>query len=216
MNVIQNGSRILFQGDSITNCFRRPEEINNAYQLGSGYPLLVASRELASRPSARLTFLNRGVSGDSLASMAARWEEDAIALKPDVVSILIGVGTTLQRFQFGEPTDDLDASVAEFAQVYRDVLSKTLKLLPNVRFVICEPFLLVTGTVLAAMRKDIERRAAMLQRIANDTDAIFVPLQQQFDEAALTTGPEYWAYDGVHPTAAGHWLIAEAWLKATG
>ena len=48
--MIKSSDHILFQGDSITNAFRKPEELCNAYQLGSGYAMIVASQLLASRP----------------------------------------------------------------------------------------------------------------------------------------------------------------------
>jgi lysophospholipase L1-like esterase len=131
---IQANDTVLFQGDSITNAFRRPEEVNNAYQLGSGYALMVAARLLAERPADNLRFLNRGVSGNRLDQMAARWDADAIALRPTVISILIGINDVGCEVRQSAPV-----SPEQFDAAYRALLARTQQALPDVRFVLCEP-----------------------------------------------------------------------------
>ena len=96
--MIPTGTHVLFQGDSITDAFRRPEEVNDAHQLGSGYALIAVARLQASRPELGLRFTNRGISGHTLADLAARWDADCLDLAPEVLSILIGVNGTM-RFQ---------------------------------------------------------------------------------------------------------------------
>jgi lysophospholipase L1-like esterase len=210
MAMIQPGNRILFQGDSITYAFRKPEEVCNAYQLGMGYAKMVAAQVLAARPADGLSFVNRGVSGDSVTSLRQRWQEDCLALKPDVLSLLIGVND-------GSPTQaQPSVTVEAYEQQYRELLQVTREALPKVRLVLCEPFILPCGAVLPRAAEDLIARGDVVNQLADDFDAAVVPLQAVFAGALEKAPADYWAYDGVHPTAQGHWLIAKAWLKATG
>ncbi len=208
--MIQAGNRILFQGDSVTNAFRKPDEVCNAYQMGSGYALMVAAQILAARPKDGLEFINRGVSGEGVAELQKRWQVDCLDLKPDVLSILVGVNDT-------QPAQSKPAlSVKAYESQYRDMLQMTREALPQVRLILCEPFVLPCGEVLPRAADDVLARADAVNRLADDFDAAVVPLQDVFAEALKKAAPEYWAFDGIHPTAQGHWLIAKAWLKAIG
>lgn len=194
---------VLFQGDSITNAFRRPEEINNAYQLGAGYSLLIASQLLLQRPRDQLHFLNRGDAGNTLKQLAARWDQDCLALKPTVISILIGANDTLS----GTP-------LAEFLPRYRELLTVTRQALPGVRFILGEPFVLPCGLITPAHVADMEQRQPVVRQLAAEFGARHVPYHGAFVAAQGLAAPEYWAYDGVHPTAAGFALMARTWLAA--
>ena len=208
--MIQPGNTILFQGDSVTNAFRKPEEVCNAYQLGSGYAMMVAARILATRPADGLSFINRGVSGEGVAGLRKRWQADCLDLKPDVLSILVGINDS-------RPTKEQPGlSVEDYELQYRELLQATRDVLPTVRLVLCEPFVLPCGAVLPRAADDVAARGDAVNRLADDFDAAVVPLQDVFAEAMKKAPAEYWAFDGIHPTAQGHWLIANAWLKATG
>ena len=199
--MIRPRDTILFQGDSITNAVRRPEEINNAFQLGAGYALLIAARLLLERPADQLTFLNRGVSGDNVQKLADRWRADCLELRPTVLSILVGINDTMA----GTP-------LAEFTATYRELLQTTRRELPAVRLVLCEPYALPCGLMTPAHCADLKFRQAAVRQLAAEFAATFVPLQAPFHAAAARTRPEDWAYDGVHATAAGFALIAREWL----
>ena len=198
---------LLFQGDSITNAFRMPDEINNAYQLGAGYTLLIAAHLLASHPGDNLRFVNRGVSGNRLADLLERWQEDCIDLRPTVLSLLVGVNDTGHDVS-GKP----GSTPAEYARDYRRLLEWTRRELPAVRLVLCEPFALVVGTVTPAWRENLIPRQQVVRQLAEEFDAAFVPLQTPFDDAGRQAPPAYWIYDGIHPTAAGFGLLAREWL----
>lgn len=206
---IQRGELVLFQGDSITNAWRRPEEINNAAQLGAGYALMIAARLWTERPADDLRFENRGVSGEGIAELLARWDEDCLQLRPDVVSILIGVNDTIRRF-----TGRSNLSTNEFERTYRLLLERTRDALPQVRFVMCEPFALPCGMANDEWRRDIADQQEIVRKLAREFDAVFVPFQASFDEAAQRAPPEFWSYDGVHATAPGFELMARSWLQA--
>lgn len=206
--ICQNDT-ILFQGDSVTNAFRMPDEINNAYQLGAGYALLIAAHLLASRPGDGLRFINRGISGNRLPELLARWQTDCIDLQPTVLSLLIGINDTAH-----DVNGKRGSSLTEYARDYRNLLEWTRRELPTVRFVLCEPFTLLAGNVTPVWRENLQPRQDTVRQLAGEFDAVFVPLQEPFDEACGQAPAEYWIYDGIHPSAAGFGLIAREWAAA--
>lgn len=204
---------ILFQGDSITDSGRNRtiSAANSASALGTGYPLLVASAVLETNAERGLRFYNRGVSGDRVPDLAARWQADATALAPDVLSVLVGVNDYWHKRLRG-----YTGTVADYENGYVALLEETRRALPNVRFVVIEPFVLRVGAVDASWFPEFDQRRAAAERVAQRVGATFVPLQSHFNGLTSTTPPEYWAVDGVHPTPAGHEVIAERWRAAMG
>lgn len=204
---------ILFQGDSITDGVRsRANAAPNApAALGSGYPFLVASAVLRETEDPAWRFFNRGISGHRVPDLQARWDADTIALKPDVLSLLIGVND-YWHVRLGRAT----GTVADYETQLDALLAGTRRALPATRLVVLEPFVLVTGHVDASWLPEFDQRRAATRRAAERAGATFVPLQDLLSAAARRTGPAYWLYDGVHPSPAGHGLIAERWRAATG
>ncbi|HUI91109.1 MAG TPA: SGNH/GDSL hydrolase family protein [Chitinivibrionales bacterium] len=198
------GMTILFTGDSITDCGRRADP---SRPLGSGYAFMVSSRLSALYPELDLRFVNRGVSGDRVADLAARWQWDCLKLKPTLVSVLAGVNDTWRRLDSGDPT-----SGGAFSASYRRILELT-KRETQAAIVLCEPFLLACGQVDEGWFDDLEPKIEIVRSLAREFSCILVPLVDAFEKASKRAAPQYWAEDGVHPTAAGHALIAQAWLK---
>jgi len=200
--------RLLFQGDSITDAFRKPDEMNPAYQLGNGYVFIAASRLAFEMPAVKWEFVNRGFSGNTVSDLLNRWQCDVLDLMPDVLTLLVGVNDTIVSMQENSGIDD-----ASFAAVYRMLLEAVRKSNSRVRLIVMEPFLLETGGVQAAWRAHLRARQEAICKIASENGAAFVPLQSIFDDAAARSGAQYWCYDGIHPTHAGFQLVAEAWLR---
>jgi lysophospholipase L1-like esterase len=199
---------ILFQGDSITDAGRKHDETNPNSNLGSGYAFMAGSELLYQHADKNLRVFNKGISGNKVYQLAERWDADCLALKPNVLSILIGVNDfwhTLTNNYTGTPETyhkDLDA-----------LLERTKKALPGIKLVIGEPFA-VKG-IKAVDDKwyptfDTYRRAA--RELAGKHGAAFIPYQTVFDKAAQKAPGVYWTYDGVHPSLAGSQLMAHAWL----
>ncbi|HPC96182.1 MAG TPA: SGNH/GDSL hydrolase family protein [Sedimentisphaerales bacterium] len=210
--LIRSGDVVLFQGDSITDAGRdrqREGHANDVRALGTGYALLAAAALLANHPEAKLTIYNRGISGHKVFQLAERWDKDCLALKPDIVSILIGVNDIWHRLD-----GRYDGTVEHYERDYRALLERTKRELPGVRLVICEPFVLRCGAVNEKWFPDFDGYRAAAKRVASAFDAVFIPFQTMFDEAVRTTTPAYWAGDGVHPTLAGASLMAQTWLQA--
>lgn len=203
--------RILFQGDSITHAFRLPEERSTSSQLGCGWVMLLAAQFEAEYPGYGLEILNRGECGHGIRELADRWQKDCLDLSPTLLNILVGVNDTIGTFAWNRPCPP-----TTFHSVYHQVLEDTRKALPDLRVVLCEPFLLEVGDVTAAWREDLASRQETVKKLAEEFDTCFVPLQNAFDTAAESTGPAYWLFDGIHPNAAGQWLIAQQWKKHVG
>jgi len=208
---IAAGDTILLQGDSITDSGRdkKKTEPNTAGALGSGYALFVAGQLLNQNPTKDLKIFNKGISGNKVFQLADRWDADALDIKPNVLSIHIGVNDFWHTLTSGY-TGTIDTYITD----YKKLLDRTKQALPNVKLIICEPFA-VKG-VKAVDDKwyptfDLFRKAA--KDIADQYDASFVPYQSIFDKAIQQAPPAYWTADGVHPTVAGAALMAHAWLE---
>ena len=202
--LINANDTILFTGDSITDCGRIREQKDN---LGFGYAAFVAARLQTYLASPELKIYNRGISGNRASDLVGRIDADLLALNPTVVSILIGINDVWRRYDSNNPT-----SVEVFEQNYRNLLTQIQEKL-EARVVLLEPFLLHVPEDRYAWREDLNPKIDAVRRLAVDFDAELIPLDGIFAKAATQAPAGYWAGDGVHPSAAGHSLIAEAWLE---
>ncbi len=203
--------KILFQGDSITDAFRKPEELNPAFQLGNGYAFLVAALLGANYPERDWEFVNRGVSGHGVSDLAARWQVDALDHAPDLFSLLIGVNDTIQAMHGTSKVKD-----ADFIQIYAGLVDAVLERKPATQVLLLEPFLVEVGEVTPQWKAHLAVRQQAITRFAQERGFSLVPLQSILDAACDRAPVDYWAYDGIHPTHAGFSLLADAWLKAAG
>jgi lysophospholipase L1-like esterase len=205
--LIEAHDRILFTGDSITDCGRVRE---NPEHLGSGYAVLAAAHMQARLASPDLKIFNRGISGNRACDLLQRVEADLLALKPTVVSILIGINDTWRRYDSGNPTD-----AKAYERDYRSLLEQIETHL-EARVVLLEPFLLHVPDDRFVWREDLNPKIDVVRKLAIEFGAELLPLDGLFAQAATLAPAAYWAADGVHPTAAGHALIAETWLENAG
>lgn len=214
---------ILFQGDSITDCGRlRPTDntfvklynrIKKKTPLGDGYPALVA-KEL----NGAYTFINKGIGGDRAANVYARIVEDIINVKPDVMSILVGVNDIWREFD-----QNCGTGIERYGKVYNILVEELIAELPETKIMLMEPFVL-EGTATRSteeqkdrfekFRKGVEETAETVKNIAEKYNLIFIPLQSVLSEAAEKEGAKNILSDGVHPTARGHEIIKNEWIKA--
>ena len=217
--------RILFQGDSITDGGRlKPVEgrwdLN--HQIGHSYVYPIVGKLSRTCPG-RYTFINRGVSGDTIPSIANRWQTDTLDEHPDILSMLIGInGSPTFDGHYPEGLDGFDAQ-------YRALLDAARAQNPDLRIILMEPFALPVNNVARhyeAFNAVFSRRQAIVGRIAEDYGAIFIPTQERLNALVRETAPileangcaidpmKYWLWDGVHPTEAFHDYLARLWLEA--
>lgn len=200
---LRQGDKILFQGDSVTDGGRRQEGLG---PMGRAYPSLIAAWLTASRPTMNWRFVNRGVSGNRVDALLERWQEDCIDLKPDVVSILIGINDTWRAFD-----RDMPRSTEEFEDYYRRLLTETRDKAPA-RIILMEPFNLPVPPDRTLWRPDLDPKIGVTRKLACEFGALLIPLDGLFAQAATRRPAEEWLPDGVHPSPAGHALIAQAWI----
>ncbi len=194
-NLFKENSVVLFQGDSITDCDRN---LDNPDSLGDGYVNLITRILLDRYSQYDLKFINRGISGDKIGDLQLRWDTDCINVKPDILSILIGVN------------DTLITPAGQFEEEYRMLLTQTTRAL-NPKIILCEPFLLLGDD--NAYRDDLNPKIKIVHKLSEEFCTLLLPLDKIFRESCSLHPPEYWAPDGVHPTQAGHALIAKSWIE---
>lgn len=203
--------KILFQGDSITDAGRYTDVGTGVRDssLGAGYVKLISTRLLCDSPERNYEIINRGISGNRIVDLYARWKADCINLTPDVLTILIGVNDT-----WHERGGQNGVEVPRYERFYRELIEWTLSALPNIKIILMTPFANPVNDHIASFFPEVNERQAVVEKLAKEFSLPCVKLHEDF-EAANTRAPmEYWTPDGVHPSGAGHQLIADAWLKA--
>lgn len=199
---------LLFIGDSITDCGRREDQPD---KIGSGYVRIVRDWLLSRDAAAAPRVVNMGISGNKIGDLEKRWQRDVLDLKPDVLSVYIGINDVWHGLEPGREGTTIDA----YARVYRELMTRTRAALPHCKFVICEPSVIWLAAHPQA-NDVLQSYVTASQEIARAFDAPLVPLHGAFVDANARRPEVPWTSDGVHPTSIGHTLIARTWLKATG
>jgi lysophospholipase L1-like esterase len=203
----KKGSRLLFQGDSITDMKWGRNQSDRNHYLGHSYVFLLAARFGVDMAEAELDIYNRGMSGHTVADLRKRWQKDAIDIQPDLLSILIG-------------TNDVASSTEQgtFESHYRYILDSSRKANSDLRVVLLDPFILRSGELKeenawAPRRAATDKLRVIVDQLAKDYDAVHIKTQDIFDSVAKDVSPEQWLWDGIHPLPQGHELIARNWIK---
>ena len=206
--MIEPQDHILFYGDSITDAGRnRDAKAGDPNGWGAGYVHQIAAYLSAQDPADELIFTNKGVGGNRISDLEERLKTDVLNEEPDIVSILIGINDVWRRYDSGaiSPLD-------KFAATYRRILKKISA--DGARLVLLEPFVLPVPDDRRAWREDLDPKIQVVRDLAREFEATLVPLDGIFAAASTKREPAFWASDGVHPTPAGHALIARAWIEA--
>jgi acyl-CoA thioesterase I len=191
---------IVFAGDSITDADRRADDEG----LGYGYVRVIAERHAADP----VRVVNAGISGDRVVDLQRRWTDDVLAVEPDVVTVLIGVNDMWRRYDSGMPT-----TAGDYRAGYDDILGAVAE--TGATIIVMEPFLVPISDEQRGWRtEDLDAKIAVARELAAKHGATLVPLDDLMIAAAEQSGAAAIAEDGVHPTAAGHRVIADAWESA--
>lgn len=206
---LKNNDIILFQGDSITDGNRgRNQDLNHIH--GHGYQYILASEMYADNFDKNIEVVNRGISGNRISDLYGRWQEDCILINPTIVSILVGINDLNFSFENGIVSDP-----QRYRKIYRLLLDEILEKKPDTLIVIMEPFFGISENVEYSnfMKQNVSAYSQVAKEVAEEYGAVFVPLQDMFDEYAQTTDIFNMLWDGVHPTTGGHQLIARRWKE---
>ncbi|WP_432104276.1 SGNH/GDSL hydrolase family protein [Streptomyces sp. bgisy091] len=197
---LEGTEQLLFQGDSITAAGRN---VDDPTDLGHGYVRMVADRLASTHAGARV--VNRGVSGNRVQDLRTRWATDTMDLRPDVLSVMIGVNDTWHGFEYGRfvPVEAYESDYRLIAGQARDA---------GMRLVLIEPFLVPVRPVQWDWRADLDGRVHAVRRLAAEFDAALLAADGLLNQAAREAGdPAMIAHDGVHLTELGHRILADAW-----
>ncbi len=198
---------VVLQGDSITDAARSYNLTEPNLQLGNGYAAMLCADLRARYAAAAPDVWNRGVSGNRVVDLYARWKIDALNLKPDLISILIGVNDTWHEFESHNGVD-----LPRYERIYREILTWTRETLPDTAIVLIEPFICVSDFVTGEWVAEIAERKKIVRKLAAEFSLPLVT-DEWFVNACKEAPPRYWLPDGVHPSYAGHRRLADAWLK---
>lgn len=209
----KQGSRLLFQGDSITDMKWGRKESDRNHYLGHSYVFLIAARLGVDMPEAQLDFYNRGNSGNKVSDLRKRWQSDAVDMKPDILTVLVGTNDA----GIGLRDETRKVTPAAFEADYRAILDASRKANPELRLVLMDPFVLPTGPLkneqaYKVRREETDKLRAVVAKLAKEYDAVHIRTQDIFDSAARSETPGQWMWDGIHPLPQGHELIARHWL----
>jgi lysophospholipase L1-like esterase len=192
---------LLFTGDSITDSGRRDAA---TAPLGTGYVRMLAD-ELAA--TGDRTIINTGIGGNRAVDLESRWQFDVLDHRPDVLTVMIGINDTWRRYDANNPT-----SAETFEQHYRDILTRSRAKLTG-QIVLFEPFLVEVTDAQRSWRDDLNPKIDVVRALAAEFDTELIPTDALMTAAAEELGAAAVAGDGVHPTDAGHRLLADAWLE---
>jgi lysophospholipase L1-like esterase len=206
-------SKLLMIGDSITDCGRaRPvgESVGDA--LGTGYVNLIFAWLNATHPEERIRIINMGVSGNTVRDLAARWTRDVIDLKPDWLSVMIGINDVWRQFDSRLQTEQL-VTLEEYERTLENLIRTTRPKLQGL--ILMTPFFIEPNRA-DPMRAMMDRYGAAVRGLAERYDALFVDTQAAFDGVLTELHPSALAADRVHPNTTGHLILARAFLNAVG
>jgi lysophospholipase L1-like esterase len=210
---LKQGQKLLFIGDSITDCDRsRPEGEGLFDATGRGYVTIVGALLTSTYPELGIRVVNKGISGNTVRDLKARWETDVIARKPDWLSIMIGINDVWRQFDVPF-IKDWHVYIDEYEATLRELVSRTKPLVDGI--VLMTPFYIEPNEA-DAMRAAMDRYGAVVKRIAEAEGALFVDTQAAFNRVLKTLYAGTLAWDRVHPTQAGHMILARAFLNAIG
>lgn len=195
--------KIVFLGDSITDCERDRSDINS---LGNGFVKILADKLRPIYPDTDIQLINKGVSGDEISDLLARADGDVIALKPDAVVIMAGINNVIHKFK-----DEKELDLKKFEADFKELLKKLKK--EGMVVIFLEPFLLPAPDKLR-MRKLFNEELAIVNKIALKYADEFVAYDEMFNGLTETIPYTEYSLDGVHPTHRGSRLIADQAIKA--
>ena len=207
--------RLLFQGDSLTDGGRNKDvQVPNS-GLGGGFVGLIASRILCENPNVEI--YNRGVNGNRIIDMYARWIEDALNIPFNVISVLNGINDI--GFDIRQ-NRGADAQKYEF--VFDRILYETKERHPYADIILCEPFLIKRvyeklNDIYENWERwnaAIEERGEIVRKLSKQYGALFVEFRPAIDNALKIAPAEHWSVDCIHMTHAGNELLARTWLNA--
>jgi len=208
---IQPNSKLVMIGDSITDC-QRSRQVGASFSeaLGNGYVSYVNGLLTARYPEYCIQVFNKGVSGDTVHELKARWQTDVLDLQPDWLSICIGINDVWQHFDTQYQLESL-VSLDEYRLTLDELLRATTPVLNGL--ILMTPYFVIPNRS-DSMRAMMDLYGEVVRRLATQYQAYLVDTQASFDQALVHLDPAVLAWDLAHLTPAGHMILARAYLRA--
>ncbi|NMP38038.1 MAG: SGNH/GDSL hydrolase family protein [Clostridiales bacterium] len=207
--IFKDDEVVLFQGDSVTDCSRDRDDY---FDLGDGYPKKVKKLYDTLFPANSVRFVNRGVSGDRSKNLLERYDDDILAIKPDYISIMIGINNTWRKFDCNDET-----TIEKFVEEYTLLLEKIKHDFPKAKIMLITPYVLHSLPDREAWHPDLDPKIAAVLKLAEKYADYVLDIQSIFNSAVENgTDPRTITADGVHPCDYGHSFVALEYLKAFG
>lgn len=211
--LLQKNDTLLFIGDSISDFERaRPvgEGLFNAW--GQSYVANAASLLCCMYPELNLRIINMGVSGNQIRDLDARWQTDVLVLKPDYVSVLIGINDVWRQFDSPQ-MPELHVPLDEYEATYRKLIEKTLPIVKGM--ILMTPYYMETNRQ-DAMRAKMDAYGAVVKALCEQYSLLCVDLQAGWDKLFAHMHSTNIAWDRIHPNQIGCMYIAKQFLRAIG
>jgi lysophospholipase L1-like esterase len=208
---VQNGQKILFIGDSITDAGRRATE----RPYGNGFVKFFRDMLIAREPSKQIEIINKGIGGNTVWQLQDRWTDDMLFFKPDYVIILIGINDLHQPFAAGA---DKDENLKKYTKAYDEILTRTAKELPDCKILLLEPFFMSRDNSTKSFRTEVLEilpdYIAVTHQMSKKYNTDLIKTQELFQNILKYYETDTICPEPVHPNATGHLIIAEAVYNA--
>lgn len=208
---IEKNSRLLFIGDSVTDC-GRGYPIGEGNAIGDGYVKNIHGLLSAFYPDYRICVENTGISGNTVRDLKNRWKSDVLDLHPDWLSIMIGINDVGRQFDSFYRTEKY-VYLDEYRQTLNELVAKTKGCVKGL--VLMTPFF-IESRQNDPMRMMLESYRDAVKNIARSNDILLVDTQQAFDDVMKHVPTASISWDRVHPGIQGHMVLAKAFLNAIG
>ena len=202
---IQDGERMLFIGDSITDCGRR----DRAVPLGDGYVSIFTELATARYPERNIEWVNMGIGGNRTTHLKERWQTDVIDQRPDRLSIKIGIND-LNGFRRRDPDG---VGPDQYGRNYDEILASTRRALGEVPILLVTPFYTSTNLddeVEGAVLGMIPEYIGIVEEMSAKYGTLLLNLHDVFQEQLKYLAPDTFCPEPVHPNHTGHVVIANA------
>lgn len=208
---LSDGQRLVMIGDSITDSDRRFPRGEGLFQgVGRGYVAFVDAMLQTAYPERCIRVTNMGIGGNTVRDLKARWTTDVLELKPDWLSVMIGINDVWR--QFDQPAiPESHVGLEEYEETLEELAKAALPGLQGL--VVMTPFFLEPRAE-DPMRQRMDTFGQAAKRIADRCGAVFIDTQAAFGRILSRYHPALLASDRVHPTMAGHMVLARAFLNA--
>lgn len=210
---IGKGEKLVMIGDSVTDCGRTQPVAEGLFDpLGRGYVTMVEALLTSTYPDRGIRVVNVGTSGNTVRDLKARWDRDVLGLKPDWLSVCIGINDVWRQFDLPRIAE-AHVGLKEYETTLDGLLSAVRPRLKGL--VLMTPYH-IEANRRDAMRKRMDQYGAVIRRLAARYDATCVDTQAAFDGMLRHMHSAAIAWDRVHPNQVGHMLLARSFLNAVG